>query len=974
MSEALGSPESLWVEQLAALTGYSERVLFQKLERQDGDWERDLGIDRRKREKLLSLLPPSLQNEAAGRALAQETRMAPWKETLGFSIPRAWDSKLEAGSSGALSGSAGRTFDPSEVTEERLVTELLDVVVLKTGYERELLRLDAELEKDLGIDSVKQAQILGELRKRYPLEFRQGLRLKDFPTLRHWIELTQRSLQGLSLPGPEVGGTSPQLKALGLTRTRVGWQPSPNVFSSELAAQPALRELPQEWDFFAVGRGEGELRSSLEREWAALNPAASRTAGRSERGLFLWVGRVAPEELSAALWTALTRVLKDPARLIILCGEGTQSALTLAALGGALRSAALERMPDSPLLDWISVELPDPGEVPLAPSVRREWVFREASRAAPGTEVRLRASPGGGQSVLREVRCEMPTVSSSHASLNASSWTQPGRRTLIVGGAKGLGFRLALQALRLPDAEVWVLGRSGRGDPELERNLAELEAQALRFQSRVVWRAADVLDPASLAEALRGALPWDALVYAAGVIEDTLWSEKTEASFRRVMDSKVRGLAHLLQALAAEGVKAPREWALFSSFSARRGNPKQLDYAAANEALRVFGEAFAAEDPSRRVRVFDWGAFGEVGMAVRSGLAGFLESAGEPILSAQQGLLEVPRAFSREEQDGFQEILVLPQWEAFEVVSPERSRASRVLDPEQDLWLKEHTIFEDPLMPAVFGIEFLAASAAACATASSSDPSGDSSGASFVEMSQVEIESGVALLGGRPLAVRLEAEVLQPTETRRSWGSQLRLMTGESCYRAEVSLSRRNTKEVLGTQAALQRLLARRLPSRLAEARRTSGTEVYRRISLGPSFQILEEAFAFEDGVALGRAPAVTPARFFSEGMTIPELQTRPDLLEAVFHCAAWVGLSQGERVIVPRRLASLRFPTVAQGGQPFWFMAEQSAGGEDASLCFDLFVFEERPDLPEGFVCVLQGQGYETFDVTEISSWGRKS
>ena len=46
--------------------------------------------------------------------------------------------------------------------------KLLDIVRERTGYPPEVLRLDLDLEADLGIDSIKRVEILGKLRDAFP--------------------------------------------------------------------------------------------------------------------------------------------------------------------------------------------------------------------------------------------------------------------------------------------------------------------------------------------------------------------------------------------------------------------------------------------------------------------------------------------------------------------------------------------------------------------------------------------------------------------------------------------------------------------------------------------------------------------------------------------------------------------------------------------------------------------------------------
>ncbi|NOZ88269.1 MAG: SDR family NAD(P)-dependent oxidoreductase, partial [Deltaproteobacteria bacterium] len=58
----------------------------------------------------------------------------------------------------------------------------------KTGYPIDMLELDLDLEADLGIDTVKQAETFAELRERFQIPKEDDLKLKDYPTLKHIVD------------------------------------------------------------------------------------------------------------------------------------------------------------------------------------------------------------------------------------------------------------------------------------------------------------------------------------------------------------------------------------------------------------------------------------------------------------------------------------------------------------------------------------------------------------------------------------------------------------------------------------------------------------------------------------------------------------------------------------------------------------------------------------------------------------------
>ena len=65
---------------------------------------------------------------------------------------------------------------------------MLEIVAEKTGYPKDMLDLDLDLEADLGIDTVKQAEMFAAIRAAYNIPRDENLKLRDFPTLAHVIQ------------------------------------------------------------------------------------------------------------------------------------------------------------------------------------------------------------------------------------------------------------------------------------------------------------------------------------------------------------------------------------------------------------------------------------------------------------------------------------------------------------------------------------------------------------------------------------------------------------------------------------------------------------------------------------------------------------------------------------------------------------------------------------------------------------------
>jgi acyl transferase domain-containing protein/NAD(P)-dependent dehydrogenase (short-subunit alcohol dehydrogenase family)/acyl carrier protein len=76
-------------------------------------------------------------------------------------------------------------------TDDEIKNKILEIVAEKTGYPKDMLDLDLDLEADLGIDTVKQAEMFAAVRTAYNIPRDENLKLRDFPTLAHVIKFAR---------------------------------------------------------------------------------------------------------------------------------------------------------------------------------------------------------------------------------------------------------------------------------------------------------------------------------------------------------------------------------------------------------------------------------------------------------------------------------------------------------------------------------------------------------------------------------------------------------------------------------------------------------------------------------------------------------------------------------------------------------------------------------------------------------------
>ena len=81
---------------------------------------------------------------------------------------------------------------------------ILTLAVEKTGYPRDMLDLDLDLEADLGVDTVKQAEMFAAIREIYSIPRDENRKLRDYPTLAHVIRFVYEKRPDLATAAPRL--------------------------------------------------------------------------------------------------------------------------------------------------------------------------------------------------------------------------------------------------------------------------------------------------------------------------------------------------------------------------------------------------------------------------------------------------------------------------------------------------------------------------------------------------------------------------------------------------------------------------------------------------------------------------------------------------------------------------------------------------------------------------------------------------
>jgi acyl transferase domain-containing protein/NAD(P)-dependent dehydrogenase (short-subunit alcohol dehydrogenase family)/acyl carrier protein len=128
-------------------------------------------------------------------------------------------------------------------SEDPIKKMVLQIVAEKTGYPEDMLDLDLDLEADLGVDTVKQAEMFAAVRAAYNIPRDENLKLRDFPTLAHVIKFAHDRSARAKTSVPSVKPAQKEQKPAALSAS-VSVQLVRPVLASLDAANSIPRRVP----------------------------------------------------------------------------------------------------------------------------------------------------------------------------------------------------------------------------------------------------------------------------------------------------------------------------------------------------------------------------------------------------------------------------------------------------------------------------------------------------------------------------------------------------------------------------------------------------------------------------------------------------------------------------------------------------------------------------------------------------------
>ncbi|MFJ4611351.1 type I polyketide synthase [Streptomyces griseus] len=292
---------------------------------------------------------------------------------------------------------------------------------------------------------------------------------------------------------------------------------------------------------------------------------------------------------------------------------------------------------------------------------------------------------------------------------------------LVTGGGKGITAECALAVARQTGVKLAVLGRS---DPARDEDLAANLRRMADSGATVRYARADVTDPVRVAAAvaeLTDALgPVSAVLHGAGRNEPASLTGLGMDDFHATFAPKVDGLDVVLDAVGEGNLKL---LVTFGSIIGRSGLRGEAHYATANEWLADRTEQVARDHPGCRALCMEWSVWSGIGMGEKLSVVESLSREGIVPVSPDQGVEILLRLISdpdapvvtvisgRTEGIGTvrRDLPPMPllrftgtplvRYHGVELVTEAELNAGT------DLYLADHLLDDNLLMPAVIGME-----------------------------------------------------------------------------------------------------------------------------------------------------------------------------------------------------------------------------------------------------------------------------
>jgi NAD(P)-dependent dehydrogenase (short-subunit alcohol dehydrogenase family)/3-hydroxymyristoyl/3-hydroxydecanoyl-(acyl carrier protein) dehydratase len=459
----------------------------------------------------------------------------------------------------------------------------------------------------------------------------------------------------------------------------------------------------------------------------------------------------------------------------------------------------------------------------------------------------------------------------------------------------------------------------------------------------------------------------DAIIHGAGIEQSKLLNDKKYEDFSRVFDVKADGCFNLIELTREDDIKL---LVAFSSIAGRFGNSGQTDYAAANDLLNKYIQHSIKRFNGRMKGVsINWTGWKEVGMVTRGSLMKIFEEGGVDLITVNEGVQrlrdEILYGDSGEviiagnigtiDSDGIiaatgskeflaaMDILKSKKDEyplIDEILAFEEDRKVSVrkrLDPERDIYLKDHAIENVPYLPAVMGIEAFAEAAKLLLPEMR-----------IKAMRDIQFKLPIKILNEKPVDIIVTIEKTESREDEIRLSARIeteffnrdgiKLGDNRLHFSAEILLSGDgiSLKKSRGNGAWLD------MVKQFGESGeiKIDRNEIYQRFFHGPRFQVHGGVIGMDGNTIVGIV-AEKNGDIFSF-VKRPKMIANPLAIEAVLQNAGIWGMAKSKVVSLPDAIEELTFQAIPDTVDDL-FIGSQHTGSENNRNIYEAELFDSN-------------------------------
>ncbi|MHA1828056.1 MAG: SDR family NAD(P)-dependent oxidoreductase [Candidatus Heimdallarchaeaceae archaeon] len=644
------------------------------------------------------------------------------------------------------------------VEADSLELKVLNIISKTTGYDSELIDKEMDLEEDLGIDTIKQAEIFGKLREEYNIPFDENISLAEFRTIKDIVKYLSKNVKGIDAEEPtkEVLPKEKEKKIEEKQQVKVEKLfPLPVPLEGEQTEKITLNECNN-----LIIDVESKITGKLKKELTKmgvnfgiiplLNQKTPMKLGGFDNLIVTLPSFEKSEKFEVlTIYEKLFLLFQDielnsNQRFVVLSSEEMfgfekKASPLSAAISGFIKTLGLEyeakyKHVYTTDVQKIILELENWDkfiEIAYNNSVRYSLVLSDCTERINETFAKnltlsdLLLVTGGGRGITfkcLETLCEVekPQIAIfgiediSEYTLDHLSYT---------GEQLDLKKQELVRTLKEKGEKVTPVLIERRWNQflfglEVFKNIRSLKEKGLKVQ----YYKVDITKKGEVEKAIRKVekdfeSQITHIIHGAGLEESKQFKKKKVEFSKLIVSVKVDGIKNILSLIDTNKLKRV---VCFSSIAGRFGNRGQVDYSFANGFMSRL--CWSLEQQGISSLACDWSAWGGVGMATRGSIMEILESQGiypiplekgveifnllfnntfgtEVIVSCGLGPFDEFREYQGELNSHKFPMIQKIHWmgSAFRGIYP--------LSTENNNFMNDHRIQNTPVLPGVMGLE-----------------------------------------------------------------------------------------------------------------------------------------------------------------------------------------------------------------------------------------------------------------------------